>query len=129
MGLSEWFARLPQGWDTPLSPGGLSAGQAQLLAFCRVFLQDPQVVVLDEASSRLDLATERLVMQATIKLLANRTGLIIAHRLATLEQVNRILVLEAGQIVEEGPRATLAADPGSRYARLLRTTDREEMLS
>jgi ATP-binding cassette subfamily B protein len=129
LGLGEWFARLPQGLDTLLSPGGLSAGEAQLLAFCRVLLQDPQVVILDEASSRLDPATERLVMQATAQLLANRTGLIIAHRLATLEQVDRILVLEAGQIIEEGARAALAADPGSRYARLLRAADREELLS
>lgn len=125
--LGVWFARLPQGLDTVLSPGSLSAGEAQLLAFCRVFLQDPQVVILDEASSRLDPATERLAMRAMVNLFANRTGLVIAHRLATLEQVDRILVLEAGQIVEEGLRAALAADSGSRYARLLRVAEREEM--
>ncbi|HEY7348804.1 MAG TPA: ABC transporter ATP-binding protein [Ktedonobacterales bacterium] len=130
LGLGEWFARLPRGLDTTSGPdGGFSAGEAQLLAFCRVLLQDPQVIILDEASSRLDPATERLIAQATASLLANRTGLIIAHRLATVERVDRILILETGRVVEEGPRAALAADPGTRYARLLRTADREELLA
>jgi len=99
--------------------GGLSAGQAQLLAFARVFLKDPGVVVLDEASSRLDPATEQHVEQAVDRLLRGRTVIIIAHRLATVQRADTIMILEAGQTVEYGPRATLAADPASRFAHLL----------
>jgi len=103
--------------------GGLSAGQAQLLAFARVFLADPGLVVLDEASSRLDPATERLIERAIGRLLdpERRTGIIIAHRLATVHRADEILILEGGQILEHGERATLASDPGSRFYHLLQT--------
>jgi ATP-binding cassette subfamily B protein len=123
LGLRDWLARLPDGLDTPLAPGGagLSAGEAQLLAFTRVFLKDPGLIVLDEASSRLDPATEQLIERAVDRLLAGRTGIIIAHRLATVQRADQILILEDGRIVEHGPRAALAADPASRFAHLLRT--------
>jgi ATP-binding cassette, subfamily B, bacterial len=122
LGLRPWLDALPAGLDTPLAPGGggLSAGEAQLLAFVRVFLRDPGLVILDEASSRLDPATERLIERAVARLLDGRTGIIIAHRLATLRRADRLVVLDAGRIVEEGPREALARDPDSRFARLLR---------
>jgi ATP-binding cassette subfamily B protein len=130
LGLGDWAAGLPQGLDTVLETGsaGLSAGQAQLLAFARVFLRDPGLVILDEASSRLDPATEALIERAVGRLLAGRTGVIIAHRLATVERADDILILEAGRVVESGERAALAADPGSRFSRLLRT-GMEEVLA
>lgn len=120
--LTPWLATLPDGLSTKLSPDGtgLSAGEAQLLAFARVFLQDPDLVILDEASSRLDRATEQVIERAIERLLAGRTGIIIAHRLATLQRVDTILLLDEGQIAEYGPRADLARDPASRYAALLR---------
>ncbi|MEJ7762364.1 MAG: ABC transporter ATP-binding protein [Thermomicrobiales bacterium] len=122
LGLAGWLGELPRGLDTPLGPGGvgLSAGQAQVLAFARVFLRDPDVVILDEASSRLDPATERLVHGALGRLLAGRTGVIIAHRLTTVAYADDILVLEDGRVREYGPRQALAADPTSHFARLLR---------
>jgi ABC-type multidrug transport system fused ATPase/permease subunit len=122
VGLGPWLDNQPTGLDAVLAPGGgsLSAGEAQLLAFARVFLKDPGLVVLDEASSRLDPATERLLERAVDRLLAGRTAIVIAHRLATVARADRILILEDGRAAEEGDRATLAADPTSRFARLLR---------
>jgi ATP-binding cassette subfamily B protein len=123
LGLSGWLASLPEGLDTKLDAGGkgLSAGEAQLLAFARVFLRDPRLVILDEASSRLDPVTERLVDRAIDRLLAGRTGIIIAHRLGTVDCADDVLILEDGQICEHGPRYALANDPASVYAGLLRT--------
>jgi ATP-binding cassette subfamily B protein len=123
LGLSEWLAGLPEGLDTELAAGGadLSAGQAQLLAFARVFMGDPGLVILDEASSRLDPATERLIERSVDRLLEGRTAIIIAHRLATVQRADEILILDQGRVVEHGPRAALAGDPGSHFARLLRT--------
>jgi ABC-type multidrug transport system fused ATPase/permease subunit len=123
LGLTTWLRSLPDGLDSPLASGGsgLSAGEAQLLAFARVFLHDPRIVVLDEASSRLDPATERRLERAIDRLLTGRTGIIIAHRLATVRRADTILVLEDGRILEYGPRAALAADPASRFAQMLRS--------
>ncbi|MGI8589068.1 MAG: ABC transporter ATP-binding protein [Chloroflexia bacterium] len=123
LGLGDWYGSQPQGLDTKLAPGGsgLSAGQAQLVAFARVFLQNPRLVILDEASSRLDPATEAQVERAIDRLMAGRTGIIIAHRLATVNRADRILILEDRRMVEYGPRAELVGDPSSHFARLLRT--------
>lgn len=122
LGLAEWLRELPRGLDTPLGLGGvgLSAGQAQVLACARIFLRDPDVVILDEASSRLDPATERLVHTAVGRLLQGRTGIIVAHRLSTVALVDDILVLDDGRVREHGPRRALAADPASHFAALLR---------
>lgn len=122
MGLSEWFERLPNGLDTELEAGGegLSAGEAQLLAFIRVFLRQPGLVILDEPSSRLDPATERLIERGVRALLRGRTGIIIAHRLATVRRADAIMVLENGRLLEFGPRDELAHRPDSRFAALLR---------
>lgn len=121
--LWEWYRALPHGLDTMLGPGGagLSAGQAQLLAFARVFLRDPGLVILDEASSRLDPATERLVEHAVDRLLAGRTGIIVAHRLRTVGRVDDIMILDDGRIAELGPRVDLLQNPASRFSALLRT--------
>jgi ATP-binding cassette subfamily B protein len=126
IGLGGWLRALPRtsggdGLDSEMMAGGLSAGEAQLLAFARVFLREPGLVILDEASSRLDPATERHIERAIDALLADRTGVVIAHRLATVQRCDRILILEEGRIVEQGRRAALAQDPSSRFADLLRT--------
>jgi ATP-binding cassette subfamily B protein len=119
--LDEWLATLPNGLDTMLESGsaGLSAGQAQLLAFTRVFLRDPGLVVLDEASSRLDPATEGLLEKAIDHLLRDRTAILIAHRLATVSRVDDIIILEDGRIIEAGERRILEADPESVFSHLL----------
>jgi len=123
LGLWRWYSNQSQGLDTLLGANGagLSAGEAQLLALVRVFLKDPGLVILDEASSRLDLATEQLLERAIDGLLAGRTGVVIAHRLSTVQRADSILILEGGRIVEFGERAVLAADPRSRFAALLQT--------
>ena len=121
LGLMSWLEGLPQGLETQLGAdsGGLSAGQAQLLAFARVFLKDPGLVILDEASSRLDPVTEQLIEQAVDRLLHNRTGIIIAHRLKTVERADQILILENGQQVEYGDRNSLARNSHSRFSQLM----------
>ncbi|MEM7028620.1 MAG: ABC transporter ATP-binding protein [Chloroflexota bacterium] len=123
LGLSDWYDRLPDGLDSQLSTGssGLSAGQAQLLAFARVFLTDPGLVIMDEASSRLDPATEQLIEQAIDKLLTNRTAIIVAHRLTTVQRADQIMILSDGQVVEHGQRTDLINDPQSRFYGLLQT--------
>jgi ABC-type multidrug transport system fused ATPase/permease subunit len=123
LGLSRWFNSLEKGLDTVLESGGsgLSAGEAQLLAFTRIFLKEPGLVVLDEASSRLDPVTEHLIETAVDKLTRNRTALIIAHRLKTVQRADKIMILENGEIVEFGERAALALDPGSRFNHLLKS--------
>jgi ATP-binding cassette, subfamily B, bacterial len=121
VGLIDWYRSLPQGLDSELGSDGqgLSAGQAQLLAFTRVFLADPGLIILDEASSRLDPATEQLIEHAVSKLLVGRTAIVIAHRLTTLQRVDEIMVMERGRSIEYGGRAELAADPTSRFYHLL----------
>lgn len=128
LGLGEWLARQPEGLGTVLrAGGGLSAGEAQLLAFARVFLKDPGLVVLDEASSRLDPATDQMIERALDRLLGadgsgrRRTAIIIAHKLSTVQRADRIAILDQGRLVETGRRTDLEADPESAYARLLRT--------
>ncbi len=121
LGLRDWYLSMPKGLDTEIATGkgGLSAGEMQLVALIRVFLKNPDLVILDEASARLDLVTERLIGRATTQLLHQRTGIIIAHRLATLQRVDEIMVLEGGYIVEHGSRAALLEDHGSRFSALL----------
>lgn len=121
--LGDWVAAMPDGLNTRLASGGggMSAGEAQLLAFTRVLLKDPGLIILDEAASRLDPVTEARMERAVDRLLTGRTGIIIAHRLHTVQRADDILILEAGRVVEYGPRAALAADPTSRFARLLQT--------
>jgi len=130
LGLGEWLHTLPSGLDTLLASGGrsLSAGEAQLLAFTRVFLKDPGLVILDEASSRLDPVTEQLIEQAIDHLLAGRSAIIVAHRLATVQRADDILILEDGQVAEFGNRVELM-NQDSRFAQLLRTGGMLEVLA
>lgn len=128
--MGDWYRNLPQGLDSELETGSrsLSAGEAQLLAFTRVFLKNPGLVILDEASSRLDPATEQKLEHAIGKLLKGRTAIIIAHRLDTLHRADDILILEKGSINEYGSRKKLASDPNSRFYQLLQT-GMEEVLA
>jgi ATP-binding cassette, subfamily B, bacterial len=116
LGLRDWLGRLPDGLDTAISPDSLSGGEAQLVAFTRVFLKDPGLIILDEPSSRLDGATEALLQGALEQLLTGRTAIIIAHRLETLRCADDILVLDHGLALESGMASALLGDPGSRYA-------------
>lgn len=128
--LTEWYNALSDGLDTKLETGGrgLSAGEAQLLAFTRIFLRNPGLIILDEASSRLDPATEQLIERAVDKLLRNRTAIIIAHRLGTVERADEIMILQDGKKIEHGDRLCLAADPSSQFYHLLQT-GMEEVLA
>ncbi|MEO3753262.1 ABC transporter ATP-binding protein [Streptomyces sp. B6B3] len=123
LGLGPWYRALPHGLDTMLGPNGVgvSAGEAQLIAFARVLLRDPGLVILDEATSRLDPAGEERIERAVGRLLAGRTAILIAHRLGTLDRVDEILVLDRGRIVERGTRRDLVGRAGSRFAGLLAT--------
>lgn len=121
VGLRDWSQALPHGLETQLDGDlQLSAGQAQLLAFARILLTDPGLVVLDEATSRLDPDTEELIGQATGRVIQGRTVVIIAHRLETLDRVDEVAVMSDGTIVEHGPRRDLLANPDSRYRALRR---------
>lgn len=119
-GLGAWIRSI--GLDTELGPGGkgLSAGEQQLLAFSRVFLQNPGVVLLDEPSSRLDPVTENLLASATERLFSGRTVIIVAHRLDTVRTADEIMVVADGQILEHGDRELLQADGDSHYSSMLR---------
>lgn len=121
IGAHAFIEALPHGYDTDVHRRGgrLSAGQRQLVAFARAFLADPTVLILDEATSSLDVPSERLVQRALRTILRERTALVIAHRLSTVEIADRVLVLEAGHIVEDGPPTDLIAG-GGRYADLHR---------
>ena len=121
VGADEFITALPDGYDTDVATRGgrLSAGQRQLVAFARAFLADPAVLILDEATSSLDIPSERLVQRALRTVLADRTALIIAHRLSTVEIADRVLVLEHGEVLEDGPPDQLIGS-GGRYAALHR---------
>ncbi len=129
LGLLDWYTALPAGLNTMMEAGnsGLSAGEGQLLALARAFLRNPSLVVLDEASAKPDPITEALISRALERLLTERTGLVIAHRLATLEEVDYLLLLDKGQVIEFGTRERLASDPDSHYSRL-RQLGLEEVL-
>ena len=130
MNLTRWYDSLPDGLDTVLQPdgGGLSSGEAQMLAFARVFLKDPGLVILDEATSRLDSSTEASIKAAIDRLVRGRTVLIVAHHLATIQRCDDIVILESGRLAESGERKLLASDPTTRFHRLLQT-GLEEVLS
>ena len=119
IGADAFIQALPDSYDTDVRKRGgrLSAGQRQLVAFARAFLADPAVLILDEATSSLDIPSERLVQRALRTILADRTAFVIAHRLSTVEIADRVLVVEGGRIVEDGPPQRLVAG-GGRYATL-----------
>jgi len=119
--VARLIEQLPQGYDTMLRERGtnISGGQKQLLAFARVAIRDPHILVLDEATASLDVGTESLIQEALDRLLVNRTAIIIAHRLSTIRNVDRILVLKRGQLVESGTHDDLL-QAGGLYASLYR---------
>jgi ABC-type multidrug transport system fused ATPase/permease subunit len=121
LAVADWISALPEQLDTVLEGGNgaLSAGQAQLIALARVFLRDPAVVVLDEASSRLDPVTEQLIGRAMAELMESRTTLVIAHHLSTIRHLDHVVILEDGRVREAGEREALAADPSSHLSSLL----------
>lgn len=120
VGADDFITALPDGYDTDVRKRGgrLSAGQRQLVSFARAFLADPAVLILDEATSSLDIPSERLVQQALETVLADRTSLIIAHRLSTVLIADRVLVVDAGRVIEDGPPAELIAQHGGAFAGL-----------
>jgi ATP-binding cassette subfamily B protein len=120
IGAAGFIAALPDGYDTPVGKRGgrLSAGQRQLISFARAFLAAPSVLVLDEATSLLDIPSERLVQAALQTVLAGRTAVIIAHRLSTVAIADRVLVLDHGRIVEDGSPASLIGAGSGSYAAL-----------
>jgi ATP-binding cassette, subfamily B, bacterial len=119
VGAHEFVTALPNGYDTDVNKRGgrLSAGQRQLISFARAFLADPVVLILDEATASLDIPSERLVQRGLQTLLADRTAIIIAHRLSTVAIADRVLVMEHGRIVEDGTPRDLIAGTG-RFAKL-----------
>ena len=119
VGAHDFIARLPDGYDTMLVELGrnLSLGQRQLLSFARALVADTSILILDEATASIDSYTERHIQKALARLLEGRTGIVIAHRLATIRGADRIIVLQDGRIVETGPHDALIARQGL-YANL-----------
>jgi ABC-type multidrug transport system fused ATPase/permease subunit len=120
VGVHTFIEGLPHGYDTDVAKRGsrLSAGQRQLITFARAFLADPAVLILDEATSSLDVPSERLVQRALQTILADRTAVIIAHRLSTVEIADRVLVLADGRVIEDGAPDTLVASGSGHFAEL-----------
>ena len=129
LGLTDWVAGLPLGLDTVLGPGGtsLSAGEEQLVAFARLLVRDVSIVVLDEATARMDPVTEARVVRAAERLISGRTGILVAHRLSTTRRAEQVAVLESGRVVQQGPRARLAAEDGP-FRRLLDASAHEALV-
>jgi len=121
VGAHEFISELPDGYDTDVNKRGnrLSAGQRQLVSFCRAFIANPRVLILDEATASLDIPSERLIQHGLKTLLAGRTAIIIAHRLSTVAIADRVLVMDGGRIIEDGPTAELLKGTG-RFATLHR---------
>ena len=120
LGLGDWVAGLPRGLDTEVGQRGesLSAGERQLVALLRAHLADPDLLVLDEATSAVDPALEMRIGRALERLMTGRTSVTIAHRLSTAEAADEVVVVDRGRIVQRGPHADLVADEGSVYAGL-----------
>lgn len=127
LGLTNWFNSLPKGLDTIIAKGSIemSAGEAQLLNLARSFFQKPSLIILDEASARIDPITEQMIEKAITRLFSQCTVIIIAHRLETLQNVDDIMVLEKGEIHEFDERCKLSQDSNSKYHQLLKTYDEE----
>ncbi len=121
IGIHEFIMQLPQGYHYNVKERGvmLSAGQRQLIAFVRAYVYNPPIFVLDEATSSIDLETEKLIQKASIELTKNRTSIIIAHRLSTIDHAHKIMVMEKGEIIEQGSPADLATKTNGVYKKML----------
>jgi len=130
MGLNDWFSKFENGLDTNIGIGGvgLSAGEGQLLAFVRAFIKNPQVVILDEVTSKLDLETESKIQIAVNNLLKEKIGIIIAHRIQTIKEVDEIVIIEDGEIIESGSAYKLRNDSSSEFYQLLSSTNEEGLI-
>ena len=121
IGIHEFIMQLPQGYQYNVKERGvmLSAGQRQLIAFVRAYVYNPPIFVLDEATSSIDLETEKLIQKASIELTKNRTSIIIAHRLSTIDHAHKIMVMEKGEIIEQGSPTDLATKTNGVYKKML----------
>ncbi|MGH2538863.1 MAG: ABC transporter ATP-binding protein, partial [Candidatus Promineifilaceae bacterium] len=130
IGRGDWLAGLPQGLDTDVGERGsnLSMGQRQLVALARVLLKDPAIFVLDEATASVDPFTEAQIQEGLETIMAERTAIVIAHRLSTVRHADRIIVIEAGRIIEEGTHEALLGR-GGHYAELYNTYFRHQSLA
>jgi ABC-type multidrug transport system fused ATPase/permease subunit len=117
VGAHEFISNLKDGYETSVEEGGvlLSVGQRQLISFARALLADPRILILDEATSSVDIQTEQVIQIALGKLLRGRTSFVIAHRLSTITSADKIVVIEGGQIAEQGKHAELLAKQGIYY--------------
>jgi ABC-type multidrug transport system fused ATPase/permease subunit len=129
IGGGDWLETLPDGLDTPVGEGGrgLSMGQRQLVALARVLLQDPSIIILDEATASVDPLAEAQIQEGLDLILQDRTAIVIAHRLSTIKSADRIIVLRQGQIIEEGDHDNLMQQ-GGHYAELYNTYFRHQSL-
>ena len=125
LGIQEWYSGLEMGLDTIMNGEKLSGGQKQLIALLRVFVRGAQLIILDEAYSNIDPLTEKCIQTVIEKIMINRTCIIIAHRLSTLKQVDEVILLEEGKIVEKGSFLQLANDTRSRLYHLQKKNIRE----
>jgi ABC-type multidrug transport system fused ATPase/permease subunit len=127
LGTGDWLEALPRGLDTEVGEGGrgVSMGQRQLVALARVLLQDPSILILDEATASVDPLTEAQIQEGLETVLRGRTAIVIAHRLSTVRSVDRILVLRTGEVIEQGSHDELLAS-GGHYAELYRTYFRHQ---
>ena len=131
IGVHDFISSLPGGYDYDVKERGamLSSGQRQLIAFLRAYISNPEILVLDEATSSIDTYSEEIIQKATEKITKGKTSIIIAHRLTTIKNANRIVLMENGRIVEEGTHKELIKINDSRYAKLYKVQFEEELLT